>query len=576
MNSLHDTFWAEDHSLSDCSETEVRDKFLKSFLTALGWADSEWRSELWVDIQTGSTPEPKKLDSVICDVTKITKAPRSTRTYAPSGASYLIFEFKKSTENFEKAKRQAFSYSYHIEAPLYIVIDGIYLELCATYSPLNSAPLVRASLNDLSSARNEIEKYLHRSKLFDFIKILKSRFSSEFAQLVDAADKLAKTRQWTDIQLDFDPNAQVIQWIGPSPDSTVSHLWGTVQDPNCGNPVAMRVNAPLRTLPANIAEVILRLAIHGGIQTLYVPDPDDWEKAAKLFVRHDLGRDGIDWLPRRTPGREVWCINAIESHVANPAVAASVSFAAPLFARSLQDAMDGWCWNRMTLIIDDLCIYGQSQTFKGVSLHDTLRTEVSTRWTLLRTQLDAAGADLLRHNFMRAMLVPAGEGDLRAAALRLGRRTADQLTTGVVLTLTLAAALQTSCLARQPDSPISVTNVDFLGDLGHLLALDSIGGRPIFTALIDQLSREPRPLILPQCQASHSDLTSIIHNWTAIGRDPLSTRNSNTQRLDHVATDLLVFTLPATLRHHMENGGLTTVSDYIKKLIASLVQRYAA
>lgn len=564
-------FWSQDHRLPEASETEVRDKFLKSFLVALGWPDGEWRSELWVKAAHGSEFKDKKLDAVICDPSKVTKD--KDKTFAPVKHSSAVFEFKQSGTDIDSAARQARYYAYFLEAPLCVLIDGDHIRIYDTYRPLSSAVLLKVQKNELHKQRGDIETYLRRDNHHATCNILRSRHTNEFDMQCKRIVTLASTRRWTEIHIKVLDDGDMVQWLGPLPQHDINRFWGATEEPNLGNPVSIRLEHKPDKIPPELQIALLRMGTHGGIQELYVPNQAYWIECSKEFLNHNLGKLNEEWCPRNQRVRQGWSILPLSEYVGQIDTSSSQpeELQCLHIATHLHNIMNVWCWARTVFLVDEIARNGHSDSLQGLDLHASVRSQIQDRWGKLRSHFNSIDKKH-QSQFMSSMLAPAFESDCRAAQLRLGPKVVDFVAKGILFLLILAGALEVDCLPHGGDAPSSPENIDFLGYVGHLLAVNTAntaGNRPqpIAQILAKYLTKEPRPLVLPCCPASHRDLSSIVENWKPIGKTTTGQHNSKTTRLDHSDPEFLVFSLSTELLHKISTEGIVPTRAYLKEMI---------
>jgi len=136
------------------NEATVEVQLVAPLLTALGYGDADISAKHPVRFQQGRVGRPAEADFAIFD-----GANRDL------GNCLFVVEAKRPNEPIVTAQAQAESYAMYLRALVYIVTDGISLELWQFRMTARSKLVLKCNVSDLGANRAAIEAVVNRANL---------------------------------------------------------------------------------------------------------------------------------------------------------------------------------------------------------------------------------------------------------------------------------------------------------------------------------------------------------------------------------------------------------------------------
>ncbi len=141
------------------SEATVETRLVLGLLCELGYSKEHIESNFTVKLSTGRGSRNFFADFAIFGRTPHDKA-----------SSLLVVETKSPAEGLDGAAEQAESYANGLKAPLYVVTDGITLEVWQIQRAGESVCVLKLAVSSLAARRDDIERILHRDAVVDYCK----------------------------------------------------------------------------------------------------------------------------------------------------------------------------------------------------------------------------------------------------------------------------------------------------------------------------------------------------------------------------------------------------------------------
>jgi hypothetical protein len=299
----------------------------------------------------------------------------------------------------------------------------------------------------------------------------------------------------------------------------LAEAWGDPRIPGSVKPIDIALRLRWFGGPSPLQAAIIRLAVHGGVRMLYVPEAAIWHRAILDAGPGCLGISSEGWHPVLLPAGQKPQAHDGRWYIAT-LIAANIDNSPSLLlpdsaTNDLEHTLDRWTLlaldARMRELIDG---HIQPKWFEWRIAND-LRKAIGPVWLQWHNDLLAPSAFELRERFFRTMLVVrTGQSGPSESALagriRIGPRIVKEcLVYGLVFALIIETA------GRKGTSPISSDRYNLLHDnkKTHLVALQNVGQQQISERLAGSdrdvdLMLSPGYAFLPHCHRNFSIVNS--------------------------------------------------------------------
>lgn len=181
LTESNQAFWGSLSHLPLQSEADVEHHFVSPLLNALGYERHDIATKVPVHFVRGTRKgRPNEADYVIYSDQEHSR-----------DTSLMVIEVKRPDKPLQSAKAQAESYAMHLRTPIYLLTNGIKIEVWQLQEAFESTLMFEADVKTLATRRGELERILAKKALLDYCKrLLIKSINTSIGDILPYADRI--------------------------------------------------------------------------------------------------------------------------------------------------------------------------------------------------------------------------------------------------------------------------------------------------------------------------------------------------------------------------------------------------